>query len=297
MMVDIFAEAPGLYLYLSMIVFWFGACFGSFLNVCIYRIPENISVVKPRSRCPKCLKQIGWRDNIPLLSWSLLRGKCRNCRVPISARYFTVELLTAVIFVLIWLQYSGAPAARPLGLVWTGFILHVPVFWLFAFGLILGTFVDFDHMIIPDRVSLGGIVLGLICSFLVPTLQLQPGETDITGTVAIFRSAIGAAVGGGLLYGIGCIGKVMFRKDAMGLGDVKLLAAIGAFLGWQATIFTAMISSAIGAVVGIVLIVFCGREMGSRIPFGPYISVAALIWVLWGTPYWYDWVEKLSYGY
>jgi leader peptidase (prepilin peptidase)/N-methyltransferase len=278
-------------------VFWFGACFGSFLNVCIYRIPEDISVVKPRSRCPKCLKQIEWRDNIPLLSWALLRGKCRNCRMPISPRYFVVEVLTAIIFVLIWLQYSATPPPRPLGLVWTPFFLHVPVFWVFAFGLLLGTFVDFDHMIIPDRVSLGGIVIGLVFSFLVPTLQLQPGDIDISRTTAIFRSALGAAVGGALLYGIGCLGKVIFRKDAMGLGDVKLLAAIGAFLGWQATIFTTMISSAIGAVAGIILIIFGGREMGSRIPFGPYISVAALIWVLWGSPYWYDWIEALSYGY
>lgn len=297
MSVDVFSEAQGLYLYVSVCVFCFGACMGSFLNVCIYRIPEEISVVSPRSRCPRCMTPIAWYHNIPLISWIALRGRCRQCRTRISFRYFVVELLTAILFLLIWMRYDAGGDARPLALISTTHVLHVPILWLFAFGLILATFVDFDHLIIPDRTSLGGIVIGIAATAVAPSLHLLPGEETITIITGLKRSLIGVAAGSGLLYGIGCLGKVMFRKDAMGLGDVKLLGAIGAFLGWQATIFTAMAASAFGAVVGVSLIVSGKREMGSRIPFGPYLALAAMIWILWGTRIWHDWIGALNGGY
>ncbi len=249
-------------------VFVFGACLGSFLNVCIYRIPEEISVVTPRSRCPKCETAIQWYDNIPILSWLLLRGHCRSCKVGISPRYMLVEALTGILFLLVWLEYG-----------WTAL---TPVYWLMVFGLILGTFVDFDHMILPDRVTLGGIVIGLILSPLVPAMHEM--ETPLQGLIA---SAGGAAIGFGLLWLVAALGKLAFKKDAMGFGDVKLLGALGAFLGWKGVLFTIMASAFLGSFVGIGLILSRQREWQSRIPYGPYIALAAVIWVLWGQ-YWWD---------
>ncbi len=265
---------PGLYLYLTFLVFWFGACMGSFLNVCIYRIPREESVISPGSHCPHCNKAIHWYDNIPLVSFCVLRAKCRHCQGSISPRYVIVETLIAILFVLVWLKASPAPmlAMTPIST-----FAIVPIFWLVVFGLALGTFVDLEHMIIPDRVSLGGMVLGLGFSALVPQLHGQP---DTYG--GVIASLLGASIGVGILWGIAILGKLVFKKDAMGMGDVKLMGAIGAFLGWPAVLFTLMLSSFLGAIFGVSMIVAGKKEMQSRIPFGPYIAVAALIWMLWG---------------
>lgn len=249
--------------YLTLLAFFFGACWGSFLNVCIYRIPREESVVTPRSHCPGCGYMIAWYDNIPLVSWLVLRARCRKCGTHISGRYFLVELLTAVLFVMVFNQY--------------GFDIRTPVYWLVVFGLILGTFVDFEHMIIPDRCTIGGMILGLLCSVAFPAVQGVDGH--VRGLLA---SALGLAVGFGSLWLVGFIGKLIFKKDAMGFGDVKLMGAVGAFLGWQAVLFTVFVSSLLGSVVGLLLIAFGGVKLQSRIPFGPYISAAALIWVFWG---------------
>ena len=268
------------YTCMTIMVFALGACIGSFLNVCIYRIPREESIVHPRSHCPACNTLIPWYWNIPLLSWILLRGKCRFCKAPITPRYLIVETITAVLFVLIWLKldWIGNPL---LGLTPMHNAGLIPVYWLVMSGLILGTFVDFEHLIIPDRVTLGGILAGLVLSPLVPALH------GVTGPLESFLKALlGAAAGWGLLWGISWFGRLLFRKEAMGFGDVKLIGAIGAFLGWRAVLFTVAVSSLIGSIVGLVL-VFTGRKaMQSRIPYGPYLALAAILWILWGTQWW-----------
>jgi len=268
-------------LYLDFLVFCFGACMGSFLNVCIYRIPLELSVISPRSHCTRCNQPIAWYDNIPLLSYLALRARCRHCGNRISPRYFIVELLVAFLFLLIWLKFGPPGEPRPLGLAPFPIFSLVPVYWLAVFGLALGTFVDLEHMIIPDRVSLGGIVMGIALSALVPAMHFETAFYD-----GITAAIVGALTGSGLLWGVALLGKLIFRKDAMGLGDVKLLGAIGAFLGWKAVLFTVMGSSLVGAVVGVSLVVGGRKQMQSRIPYGPYLALAALVWMLWGPTLW-----------
>ena len=268
-------------LFFLVLVFWWGACIGSFLNVCIYRIPLELSVVRPRSHCPHCNHLIAWYDNIPLVSFLALRARCRHCGGPISPRYALVELLTAALFVLIWLRYvASTPIPAPGSVLAAGVGLTF-AYWLVASGLILGSFVDFEHMIIPDRVTLGGIVAGLLLSAVLPVLHGVSSAWE-----SIMASAIGAAVGFGLLWTVAGIGKLAFKKDAMGFGDVKLMGAVGAFLGWQAVLFTIMLSSLAGSLVGVALVLAGQKKMQSRIPYGPYLSLAALIWILWGAGWW-----------
>jgi leader peptidase (prepilin peptidase)/N-methyltransferase len=258
-----------------------GACAGSFLNVCIYRIPRELSVVAPRSFCPHCKKQIAWYHNIPLFSFLALRAKCAYCGGRIVPRYFLVELLTAVLFLLVWLKLGETMGSRPFHLDPITNWQLVPIYWLMIGGLILGTFVDFEHLIIPDRVTLGGIAAGLILSAVTPALH---NETRLLS--GLLSSFIGAAVGWGLLWAVAVGGTLVFRKEAMGFGDVKLLGAIGAFLGWRAVLFVIMLSSAMGSIVGLTLVFSRRKEMQSKIPYGPYLSLAALVWILWGPTLW-----------
>lgn len=253
---------------------FFGACVGSFLNVCIYRIPRDESVVTPRSHCPHCNTLIPWHLNIPVLSWLCLRGKCATCKGPIAFRYTLVELLTAMTFLAVFMKWA-APAALHMQPI--AHPLVVPVYWLFLGGLILGTFVDFEHFIIPDSVTIGGMVAGPILSTLVPALHAKSVWWQ-----SLLSSCTGLLVGFCLLNAIAWLGTKAFKKEAMGFGDVKLMGAIGAFLGWEAVLFTVFVSSLLGSVSGLLLIAFGGIKMQSRIPFGPYISAAAAIWVFWG---------------
>jgi leader peptidase (prepilin peptidase)/N-methyltransferase len=264
----------------SLVFFAFGSIVGSFLNVCIHRIPRELSVIAPRSRCPHCSTPIPWHLNIPLLSFLMLRARCKFCGGRIAPRYFLVELLVAVLFLLAWLKFDLQPGDRPLGLVPITDWRLVPIHWLALAGLVLGTFVDFEHLIIPDRVTLGGIVAGLALSALAPSLHGAAGIRE-----ALLRSALGAAVGWGALWTVGVVGKAVFKKDAMGFGDVKLLGAIGAFFGWQAVLFTIVVSSLFGSVAGIGLVLTGRKAMQSRIPYGPYLALAAVLWMLWG-PTW-----------
>ncbi|MDD4873223.1 MAG: prepilin peptidase [Kiritimatiellae bacterium] len=261
--------------------FAFGACIGSFLNVCIYRIPRELSVVKPRSFCPNCNTPIPWYNNIPLFTYLFLRGKSKCCDREISFRYFLVEAITAVLFLLVWLKFDLLPGSRALGLVPITDWRLVPVYWLVVSGLILGTFVDFEHLIIPDRVTLGGIVSGIILSFALPSLHLEDSHI-----ISLLYALLGTLVGGGMLWGLAIFGKMLFHKDAMGFGDVKLLGALGAFLGTKAVFFNVLISSLIGSIAGVSLILAKKQTMQSRIPYGPYIAFAAIIWILWGTTIW-----------
>ncbi len=268
---------PFMFWYLTGCVFFFGACTGSFLNVCIYRIPRGESVVHPRSHCPHCGKMIVWHDNIPLFSFLILGARCRHCRGPIAPRYFLVELLTAILFTLVWFRY--------------GVDARTPIYWFVLSGLVMGTFVDFEHMIIPDRVTLGGILFGFIGSALVPALH---GVTGVR--TSLEEALIGCGVGVGLLWGVAIGGKLAFRKDAMGFGDVKLMGAIGAFFGWQAVIFTVFLSSLLGSLVGIGLIAAGKKEWQSRIPYGPYIALSAIVWMLYGQ-FWLELYRRWISGF
>jgi leader peptidase (prepilin peptidase)/N-methyltransferase len=265
------------YLVLTSTVFFLGACIGSFLNVCIFRIPRELSIVHPRSSCPTCGHMIEWYDNVPVLSFLLLRGHCRHCGASISPRYWIVELLTGALFLLAWLKLTVTPGDPPLGLAPVQDWRIIPIYWTVISLFILGTFVDFEHLIIPDRVTKGGMVLGLVLSPMVPSLH---GETH--WLAALKWSAIGAAVGFLALWSVSIVGRWIFKKEAMGFGDVKLLGAIGALFGSKAVFFTILASSMAGSIVGISLVAAGRRSMQSRIPFGPYIVLAALIWMYWG---------------
>jgi leader peptidase (prepilin peptidase)/N-methyltransferase len=232
----------------------FGLSVGSFLNVCIYRLPAGGSVVRPASRCPGCGQSLAWWDNIPVLSYVALRGKCRTCRLPISVRYPIVEILTAAIFLAHWYPFGATP------------LLFVRL--VFASALIVLFAIDLEHQILPNVITLPGIVLGFICSWLVP-----PGP---------LMSLAGIALGGGLLWGISEAWFRLRHVEAMGFGDVKMLAMVGAFLGVKMVILTFILSSMIGGVVGIALIATRRADMATKVPFGTMLAVAALVASLWG---------------
>jgi leader peptidase (prepilin peptidase)/N-methyltransferase len=339
----------------TVVFFVTGSIVGSFLNVCIHRMPLDQSIISPPSHCPHCQYSIPWYLNIPLVTWLYLKGRCRNCAAPISARYFLVELLTACVFGAVWLTYGAASA-------WLAV-----VYAIFLAGLIAATFIDFEHYIIPDEITLGGAAVGFAVSFALPSLH---GQTGIAA--AMRESLLGIAVGAGLIYAILRLGKLMFGRqkltldgetrivfsetavllpdksipyeelfyrqsdlirlkahtvelvdrgykdvvvrlgpeklyigedefnpeavthleavtselvlprEAMGLGDVKFMAAIGAFLGWKAVVFSLMVSSVLGSIVGVGAIALGRRAWSSRLPYGPYIAMAAVIWLFGG---------------
>lgn len=242
-------------------VFWlfvalvFGGIVGSFLNVCIYRIPEGISVIFPASRCPLCETQIRWYQNIPVLSWVVLRGRCATCRAPISFRYPLVEALSGLLYVVILLEFGLSPVAL--------------VYALFASLLLVITFIDLDHQIIPNTLSLPGIVLGFMASFLIPWLSW-------------LDSLLGIIAGGGSLWLVAFVYHALTKTEGMGMGDVKLLAMIGAFLGYKAILPVVLISSLVGALIGVVGMVVTGRGRKLAIPFGPFLSLGAIVVLLWG---------------
>jgi leader peptidase (prepilin peptidase) / N-methyltransferase len=338
---------------------------GSFLNVCIHRLPLGESIVSPPSHCPHCRYSIPWYLNIPIVTWLSLRGKCRNCGAPIAARYLLVELLTGLLFLGCWVAFGRLSPAL------------APVYALLLAGMVVATFIDFEHFIIPDEITYGGLAVGLLCAGLLPALH---GETTVWGAVKL--SLLGTAVGAGLVYFILRVGKLLFGRhklllppqtrviftetsvllpeheipyeevfyrksdaitfhastielvdrcywnvavrlgpgrlqigkdcldpetvphleavcdglvlprEAMGLGDVKFMAAIGAFLGWQAVIFSLVVSSFIGAAVGIGLVLLKKRAISARLPYGPYIALGAALWIFAG-PALVHWYERL----
>lgn len=244
-------------------VFWFGAIWGSFANVIIYRLPLEQSVVTPRSRCPHCQKPIPWYLNIPIFSWILLRGKCRVCGCKISIRYPIVELLMGVFFAAIYARY--------------GMSYSTIEYLIFVFCLVTASFIDFDHMILPDRFTLSGIVIGLLGAWLNP----ERGFLD---------AFIGVLLGGGILLAIAYFYYVFRKIEGMGGGDIKLLAWIGAVCGMQSIFFVMIASSLIGMVVGLFYIFKSKDGLKTGIPFGPYLSLAAIIYLLFDVS---DWLKVL----
>jgi leader peptidase (prepilin peptidase) / N-methyltransferase len=348
----------------SIFAFILGAAVGSFLNVCIYRLPRDLSVNEPRrSFCPACQKPISWHQNLPLISWVVLRGRCANCGSKIAFRYFAVELLTALLFLAIWQSFSWPMAIA---------------YWIFVSFLIVGTFIDFEHFIIPDRVTIGGIIAGIVSTLGVPALM----DTD-SRVAAGIRSLLAAVLGYLILLIVLEAGKVAFGKkrisldaptpftwkrqgddadfvvgseqslwsdhfarekdrlllqcneakidnhtygnttldfhhdrvavegnefvldnlteisgvvhelqiprEAMGRGDLKFLAAIGAFLGWRAVLFSLFAGSLLGSIVGLITLVVGKRIWSAKLPFGPYLAFGALSWMFFGDAFlhWY----------
>ena len=343
----------------SAFAFALGAVVGSFLNVCIYRLPLDLSVSKPpRSYCPSCKKQLTWYQNVPLLSWLFLRGKCASCGARIAFRYFAVELLTALLFLWIWKIFPWDIAIA---------------YWIFVSLLVAATFIDFEHFIIPDEITIGGTVAGVVASLIVPELM----DTAHRGR-AVLTSAASAALGYVLLWLVLEAGKKAFGKklvklegptpflwtrkgddadfvvgeekglwsdyfsresdqlilhcdeaivaeralgaadlrfhydrvnfgteqfaldtldrisgvvreleiprEAMGRGDLKFLACIGAFLGWRAVLFSVFAGSLAGSLVGLLTLIVWKRVWSAKLPFGPYLALGALVWMFFGEP-------------
>jgi leader peptidase (prepilin peptidase) / N-methyltransferase len=341
-----------------------GAAVGSFLNVCIYRWPVDLSINRPRrSFCPNCKQPIPWHQNLPLISWIVLRGCCANCGAKISFRYFAVELVTALLFLALWESFPGQVAIA---------------YWIFISFLIIGTFIDFEHFIIPDRVTIGGTIAGVVCSVAVPAL-MQTDSRLAAGVRSLLAAALGYVIllivleAGKIAFGrkrirfdaptqftwtkreddadfvvgseeslwsdyfarekdrllLTCdeatidhhtYGNVMlnFRYDrvtaeghvimlddvmqisgiarelvipreAMGRGDLKFLAAIGAFLGWRAVLFSLFAGSLLGSIVGLITLVVGKPVWSAKLPFGPYLAFGAVTWMFFGNMFlgWY----------
>lgn len=247
---------------IELIAFIFGSCIGSFLNVCIYRLPISRSIVSPPSSCPGCDTPIRAIDNIPILSFLFLRGKCRRCHTPIPFRYPLVELLGGLFAVCVYLKF--------------GLTLEALVYYIFIAALMVITFIDLDHKIIPDVISLPGIPLGFVGSFFIPSLTYK-------------SSLLGILLGGGSLLAVAVIYNLLTKKEGMGGGDIKLLAMIGAFVGWKGVLLTIFMSSAIGTLCGLLVMVQSGKNMKLAIPFGPFLAIGSLIYVFFGEEliYWY----------
>ena len=259
------------YLYAGF-AFIVGACIGSFLNVCVYRIPLNRSIVHPPSHCAACGAPIAWYNNLPILSWPLLGGRAACCGTRIDMRYWLVEIGTAFLFLAIWLRYGEAD---PIAAV---------IYAIMVSGLIIACLIDLDHYIIPDRFSLGGCVAGFIACAIHPSLL---GQTTALGGFS--WSLAGAIVGALTLLAVAWVGTWLFKKEAMGMGDVKLLGAMCAFFGGTSIVWILPLSSFIGAILGVVLIVWQRGAWGTRIPYGPFLGLAAILWLFGGADltHWY----------
>ena len=274
----------------SIFAFVLGAMVGSFLNVCVYRLPRNLSVVKPRSKCPKCDNGIAWFDNIPVVSWLVLGAKCRNCGQPISWQYPLVEAITGSLFFFVFWRY--------------GFTLASPIYMVLSAALVLVTFVDLTDWTIPNEVTFPGIPLGVGCSLL--AMYFPESRLVIAGPFSqehVWNSLLGVLVGGGSLYLLDKLSLLLLGKRGMGFGDVKLLAMLGAFFGLYHVFLIILLASLLGSVVGVAVIAFQKSKAsqtsetdpsagaaqdaepalaGHYLPFGPYLAIAGLIVMFFG---------------
>lgn len=353
----------------SVFAFVLGACVGSFLNVCIYRLPRELSVNQPRrSFCPSCKTPIPWQQNLPLVSWLVLRGRCANCKARISFRYFGVEMLTGLFFLLVWRTFVPQVAL---------------CYWVFVSLVIAATFIDFEHFIIPDEITIGGTVAGIIACLIVPDLMYTDSRV-----AALIRSALAAALGyiallivleaGKIAFGrkrieletptpfhwkrkgedadftvgeehslwsehfaretdqlilycneatidhrsfdeptlefyynkvkvggeefvldtldeiSGVARELQIPREAMGRGDLKFLACIGAFLGWRAVLFSVFAGSLLGSIVGLLTLILGKRVWSAKLPFGPYLAFGAITWMFFGERF-LSWYMSLVY--
>jgi leader peptidase (prepilin peptidase)/N-methyltransferase len=254
----------------------FGLCIGSFMNVCIARMPGDRSVVYPPSACPSCNTTIRPIDNIPVLSWLFLRGKCRYCSVSISPLYPTIELIVGLMTLLMFRFII--PDISNLTVQAVGVWAFYSIFLSMLVGL---SYIDLKHYIIPDQFSIYAAPFGLAGCFLLPMLD---GEVSTLVLPTWQDSAIGAVAGAGLLLAVIGIYWLIRREEGMGMGDVKLLGMIGAFLGWQAIAPVIFAASMIGSLVGIALMISAGRGFKSQVPFGPFLAIASVIYLFFGGP-------------
>lgn len=255
---------------IQIFFFLLGSVIGSFLNVCIYRIPREKSVVHPPSSCPGCDNPIRPYDNIPIISYIMLRGKCRDCGTKISIRYPLVELLTSVLFVFMYRSFGKS--------VFPFFTFELISLLIFVSLLIAISFIDLDFQIIPDILSIGGLVFGLLISL------IRPFFRNIDPKFGFIDSLLGILIGGGLLFAIAWSYQFFTKREGMGGGDIKLLGMIGAFCGWKGVLFSLVSGSVLGTLVGIPLMLAKGTSTKYAIPFGPFLSVGALSYVFIGDP-------------
>ncbi len=239
----------------EVFVFIFGICIGSFLNVCIYRLPESKSIVHPRSACPDCGALIQFYDNIPIFSYIALRAKCRHCGAHISLRYPVIEFISGIFAVGVFLKF--------------GISVEALIYYTFIAALLVITFIDIDHQIIPDVISLPGIPIFFAASFALPNMTFVD-------------SILGILIGGGSLYLVAWLYHLITRKEGMGGGDIKLLAMMGAIIGWKGVLFTIFTASAVGTLAGLAVILKSGKTMKLKIPFGPFLAIGAIAFIFFG---------------
>lgn len=238
------------------IIFIFGMCIGSFVNVCIYRVPTSKSIIDPlRSICPNCGSIIRFYDNIPVLSYLLLKGRCRNCDKPISFRYPLVEIISGVFALCTFLKFGPT--------------LEALVYFAFITVLVVITFIDIDHQIIPDLITIPGIPVCFLASFALPSITYK-------------ESLLGLIAGGGSLLLVGWIYYLIKKAEGMGGGDIKLMAMIGAIVGWKGILFTIFVSSLVGTLVGITIMLRTKKGMKIAVPFGPFLSIGTITYIFFG---------------
>jgi leader peptidase (prepilin peptidase)/N-methyltransferase len=259
-------------------VFVFGLLIGSFLNVCIYRLPGGRSIVSPPSSCPACGSPVRFYDNIPVVSYLVLRGRCRSCGARISPQYPFVEFLNGILYVAVVLRFG---MEEPLVTL---------MYFVFVSALTVIFFIDMKHQIIPNSITLPGIPLGIVLGAL-----LFPDPFARSDALGVRAAVTGAVAGGGAFYLIAVAGKVMLKKDAMGGGDIKMMTMVGGVIGWKGVIVTTFIGSLLGSVTGILLIALKGRQWGARIAFGPFLALGALVTLFFGEEIMAAWLRYL-YG-
>ena len=251
-----------------------GAIIGSFLNVVIHRVPREESIAFPASHCPSCDTAIRPYDNIPVISWAVLRGRCRACRVPISARYPAVELLTGVLFALTYVLHSG-------------FTLSLPFDLAFVAAIIALVFIDAEHMLLPNVITYPGTALALVARVIVPNLYgvaWLGGEQTPVWLLSLGGAVLGALAGGGFLWLVGWLWERARGVEAMGLGDVKMMFMVGAFLGWPLTFLTIFVGVLTGSIAGVAAMARRGeRDMQMLLPFGIFLGLGSLVSLLFGT--------------
>jgi len=244
----------------SLIVFALGTSIGSFINVVVYRLPANLSILFPPSRCPHCLRQLKAHDNVPVLGWLWLKGRCRYCKSKISIRYPVVEAITGIVFLLVLLVFKVS-------------ILTIG-YWAFCSWLLALSLIDFDTMILPNQLTQSGLVLGIVFQMIVGFLP----EASWSGLVYhLMRGIVGAVLGLWLFDAIAIFGSIAFGKTAMGGGDAKLAAMMGAWLGWKLLLLAGFLGCTLGALVGSSAIILSKKKWGQKIPFGPFLAKGAAI--------------------